>query len=695
MATLVRRLRLKNIRTYEDGEVVFPNGLILFEGDIGSGKSTLLLAIEFALFGLGNEKGTTLLRLGKDEGEVELTFEVGGKEVKVHRSLVRVERGTGRKGLKVPGGVKQEDCWIEESGKRYRYSPKEMKEAVLRILGYNEPVDPKAKSVIFRYAVYTPQEEMKEILNRPPEERLQTIRKALRLEEYKVARDNARILSRELRSIARLYSEEGKRLPEIDEELKKLEARSADLEARKKALDEELLDLDVEIKGYDYEADRLRDELEMLSGEAKKEEELRSSLNEAIAKIRTLDQLISTNRKKSEEIKRQRSEILSKLKKPDLELGVIDEKIKNVKGELERLTEEIGSRIQLFRTYSTLVERKVCPTCNQRVDNEEFLGRVSRLEGELRELKEKRSVIQKDLERLEAIRKEVSDYVNYSNMAEELYERLFDIEDQLERDEAERNELLKKVKDLQDKIEGARRAAEEYRLRRRELEKIEERKLETETKRRKVDQERVEVITELKNISLQRSLLEGEREKIKEKLSKAKRLMEYATWLDECFSVALERIELTILTGANREFNEEFSRFFGFMVEDPTKSVMVDEDFTPIVMQESYEQEVSNLSGGERTALALAYRLALNEIVRKRSGAEGGLIIMDEPTDGFSKDQVGKIGDLIRELGPTQAIIVSHERELESAADYIFRIQKENGKSRIYALGTGRNSFHG
>ncbi|MGC8936711.1 MAG: AAA family ATPase [Candidatus Methanomethylicaceae archaeon] len=350
---ILRRLRLKNIRTYEEGEIEFPNGMILFEGDIGSGKSTLLLAIEFALFGLGNEKGTTLLSLGKNEGEVELTFEVGGREVKVHRSLVRVERGAGRKGTAAPGGVRQEDCWIEEGGRMYRYSPKEMKEAVLRILGYNEPVDPKAKSVIFRYAVYTPQEEMKEILNSPPEERLQIIRKALRLEEYKVARDNARMLSKELRSIARIYSEDETRLPEVERELAEFGVKRAEFEGRAKRLEEELLDLDVEKRGYEDEAKRLREELEMLSGEAKKETELRVSLDDATARIKALEQRINANRKRSEDIRRQREGILSNLKKPDVGLQVVEERLKAIKERLDAVTEELGVKSQLFRTYSS------------------------------------------------------------------------------------------------------------------------------------------------------------------------------------------------------------------------------------------------------------------------------------------------------------------------------------------------------
>ncbi|MDH5811987.1 MAG: hypothetical protein QE160_06970, partial [Candidatus Verstraetearchaeota archaeon] len=561
--------------------------------------------------------------------------------------------------------------------------------------GYNEPVDPKAKSIIFRYAVYTPQEEMKEILNRPPEERLQIIRKALRLEEYKVARDNARMLSKELRSIARVYSEDGDKLPEIERGLEELKSKRRVLEERVKTLEEELLDLEVEIRGYEDEVKRTREELERLSGEAKREEELQAILDDANAKIKALEQRLKNNKGKAEEIRKQRDEILSRLKKPDLEPEVVQEELRKVKEKLNSVTEDLGEKSQLYRTYSSLVERKVCPTCNQRVDNEEFLGRLSRLKRELEEARDNKLQLQKDLERLETLSKEIQDYLNWSSRAEELDERLFDIEEQIGSEEEERKDLIIKVNDLQKKIEGARKAAEEYRALKSELERMEQEKRELEIKRRRTEQEKIEATAEIRSIDMQASLLERERESIKDRLARAKRLIEYATWLDECFGPALERIELTILMGANREFNEEFSRFFAFMVEDPTKSVMVDEDFTPIVMQETYEQEVSNLSGGERTALALAYRLALNEIVQKRSGAEGGLIIMDEPTDGFSKDQVGKIGDLIRELSPVQAIIVSHERELEGAADHIFRIQKENGKSRIYELGAGMSSPKG
>jgi exonuclease SbcC len=136
-----------------------------------------------------------------------------------------------------------------------------------------------------------------------------------------------------------------------------------------------------------------------------------------------------------------------------------------------------------------------------------------------------------------------------------------------------------------------------------------------------------------------------------------------------------------------QEFNQFFQQWFELLVEDPTKSARIDEDFSIIVEQDGYEQNVNYLSGGEKTSVALAYRLALNMIVRKvATSMESNLLILDEPTDGFSKEQLLKVQDILTELECPQVIIVSHERELESFADQIFRVSKENGISTIAAV---------
>ncbi|UCE58024.1 MAG: AAA family ATPase, partial [Candidatus Bathyarchaeota archaeon] len=134
---IIKSLKLKNIRSYENETIDFPLGALLFEGDIGSGKSTILLAIEFALFGLGDQKGASLLRTRTNEGSVALKFEVDGKECEVQRSLLR-------KGKSVHQG---QGYIVSIEGKKH-LSPTEIKQEILSILNFNEPLAPRAQSVI-------------------------------------------------------------------------------------------------------------------------------------------------------------------------------------------------------------------------------------------------------------------------------------------------------------------------------------------------------------------------------------------------------------------------------------------------------------------------------------------------------------------------------------------------------------------
>ena len=107
--------------------------------------------------------------------------------------------------------------------------------------------------------------------------------------------------------------------------------------------------------------------------------------------------------------------------------------------------------------------------------------------------------------------------------------------------------------------------------------------------------------------------------------------------------------------------------------------------FTPIILQRETEMDYEFLSGGERTAVALAYRLALNQIINSIMSKikTRGIIILDEPTDGFSEEQISKIRDILEELNAKQLIIVSHEQKIESFVDNVFKTTKEGDVSIV------------
>ena len=158
-------------------------------------------------------------------------------------------------------------------------------------------------------------------------------------------------------------------------------------------------------------------------------------------------------------------------------------------------------------------------------------------------------------------------------------------------------------------------------------------------------------------------------------------------WIREFFIPTIDKIEKQVLLSIQQNFNEIYRNWYSILIDDPTKESRIDENFTPIVDQDGYDQNINYLSGGEKTSIALAYRLTLNSLIRKETDSmKSNLLILDEPTDGFSKTQLSKVRELLDELHSPQIILVSHEKELETYVDNVFQVSKSEGHSRVTRL---------
>ena len=189
---ILKKIKLNNIRSYESQEIEFKEGSILLSGDIGSGKTSILLSIEFALFGLQpGQRGSALLRNGEKEGGVSIEFEVGGKNVLIERTL--------KKGKT----ISQDYAAITINGEKQEIAVTELKSKVLDLLNYPKEFS-KKQNLLYKFTVYTPQEEMKEIILQDSETRINALRHIFGIDKYKRIIENASILALKTREEKRI-----------------------------------------------------------------------------------------------------------------------------------------------------------------------------------------------------------------------------------------------------------------------------------------------------------------------------------------------------------------------------------------------------------------------------------------------------------------------------------------------------------
>ncbi len=668
---IIRRIDFKNIRSYSEATIDFPLGKTLFEGDVGSGKSSILMAIEFAFFGLGSETGGSLLKIGEKEGSVALVFDVDGQEYEIVRGLAR-------KGPR----VQQTEGRIRTQDEELDLSPTELKEKILEILKFNEAPDPKAQSRIYRYAVYTPQEDMKSILVMAPEDRLQILRRAFGIEDYRVAVGNSESIAREVKGRIR--------------DLRSAASEVDELRARKETEEQDLAGLKeraARMSGEEGRASRdlatLKDERERLRGD-----EIRlAALSKDVA---SHERSVRRLKEEQEEVRDEREQAEARLRKSETSVeGPRQAPGGRSRAELEEDAEELEERSkrlailkdradQKLVEYQSIIKEGRCPVCERPVEAHEFAEKERSKAAETAHLQGEAEECQAKLEQARKALEERRDYDSATERFALEEEALEEGRKRLEKAKDREKRLSEELEEAEDSLGEARKEQESLSGSSARLKKLEESISDGEEEVRRIGKELADTTAraEEKEKTLSEDLRRLER--AESAAEKAGNLAEYQIWLEDYFAPTVGAIEKEVMASVNQEFDSSFKRWFSMLIGDPQKEVRVDDNFTPIVAQDGYEQESEYLSGGERTSVALAYRLALNTLVQRVStGMKSNILILDEPTDGFSKEQLGSVREILDEVGCPQIIIVSHEKELESFADQIYRVTKSHGESRV------------
>ncbi|MDP2628804.1 MAG: AAA family ATPase [Nanoarchaeota archaeon] len=679
---ILKKIILKNIRSYENQEVNFASGSTLLSGDIGSGKTSILLGIEFALFGLQpGQRGSSLLRNGAESGGVLIEFEVDGKQIVIERTLKRGKT------------ISQDDCSITIDGEKREIAVTELKSEVLGLLNYPKEFS-KKQNILYKFTVYTPQEEMKQIILQDSETRINTLRHVFGIDKYKKIIENTSIIASKLR-------EEKRKKEGITDNLEqdKLNLVSKEIELGEKK--ENLLEAE---KEFSVKKDRRRyfqQEKDEVSKKIEEKRRLQQEIDKTRIFLSNKKETISENHKLMGEIEEQILQLESLSFDYD-EIKKLEEEILLLRKNKEKLNEQriemnsLSSSLNLKNEENRKLEQKfsnleICPTCLQSVEAVYRANVLNKVHSDSAENTRKISELQKEMLVIQENMKKIdSDIFLKEKKINEL--NLLKIKLQgIDEKKKRLGDMQKITVSLEKDIEILNHHIETLDNSVLELSKFDDVFLEKQKELDKSIEE--EQMAEIKVAELKKEIEVFSRhlEELKQNIEKTelvKKQLDYINsledWLSKRFIPLVSFVEKNVMIRLKSEFSHLFAEWFSMLVSD-SFNVSLNDDFTPIIEYQDYEIDYSYLSGGERTAIALAYRLSLNQIINSLLSKikTKDLVILDEPTDGFSDQQLDKMRGVLEQLNVNQLIIVSHEQKIEGFVENVLKFRKENGISRM------------
>jgi exonuclease SbcC len=678
----IKKIILDNIRSYEHQEINFPEGSVLLSGDIGSGKTSILLGIEFALFGLQpGQKGSSILRNGQVQGGVTIEFEIEDKTIILERTLKKAKT------------ISQDYCSISIDGEKKEVSVTELKNKVLELLNYPREFS-KKQNLLYKFTVYTPQEEMKQIILEDSETRINTLRHVFGIDKYKKILENASILIAKVREEKRVK----------DAITSNLEQDKLDIVSKEKELSEKSMDILSFEKDFLLKAEKRKKVQEEKEEIAKKIEE-KHKLQQEIEKTKlfrsTKEDTIYTNSRLITQLKSQIQELkdlnfdekeIAELEKENVALKVkkqeLNEKNINITGLIHSFNSKNADNEKVKEKLKHL---EVCPTCLQEVDPVYKSNVINQMDSDtslnmnsIKENTEKKDAIMEQLMKLDYESSIKEKRIQELKILKIRLQEMEDKEKHLATLEKTNVSLSKDLEMLDNQVELLKETVFD-------LNKFDN--LNEEKQKELTLALKEEKMAEIKVAELKREIEVFSRQinEMKERIKKTEQIKQQAhylsdleEWLSKKFMPIILIVEKNVFTKLKIEFSKLFSEWFSMLVSD-NFNVRLSEDFTPIIEQQDYELDYAYLSGGERTAIALAYRLALNQVINSFMSKikTKDLVILDEPTDGFSEQQLDKMRGVLEELNVSQLIIVSHEQKIESFVGKVIRFKKENGKSVV------------
>jgi len=687
-------VQLENIRSHVKSTVPFTRGFNCLVGGLGCGKSSVLYAVDFALFGdaIGSRSFEYLLREDANWGRVTVQFTQNGRTYKLIR-------GVKRKGKSITQNF-EELKLFEDEKLVASMKTDAIAEQFKAITGLDKE--------LYREIVWFRQEHLKELLDAAPRDRQRRLDELFGLSDYEVAWSNIAQYQRDYETERRVY--------EKDPDVSSLEKLCT--EYNKASEEYTLLEMDLEnstqnlaiakkaLEEADSKLKTLEEKRQIIEERKRKEAKLRADITNMTNTLASLTQRIEGKKailenlhQRQVSIDAQAEDYLSKLEQTGLptkqsvdsmhsSLAAIDDEISGLKADREatsRSMEEDKKRV------AALAQESKCPLCIQPLDGEYKTNLLSKIEQENRERDKTISQLKLQIETLQKTKSVASEA--YANL-QTCLTRVEELKNRLSEEEINLKNLLSEFEEKQtlEADLGLQLEQLQFEISRFDLSELDAARAQREQAFRQyyvVDSElrtkenRKEDL--FKRLDETKERIDVAQEK-RERMEKTRKTVEVLGAIRDAYRGIQPKLRSEFVKVLRNYIQQVLDGLVGG--EAPMLNVVVDDTYTPYVKSEAgVDREVSNLSGGERTLLAFAYRLGLGQLImQSRTGHGLSVLVLDEPTENLGSEDgsIERLAEAISRLKAIEQIIaVTHSEAFAAKGEHVVTVEKEAGVSKI------------
>lgn len=686
-------VQLENIRSHVKSTVPFARGFNCLVGGLGCGKSSILYSIDFALFGDPVGRGFDyLLREDATSGRVTIQFLQDGKSYRLIRALKRHGKGISQDFDELKLFMGEE---LISSTKNDAVA-----EQLKAVTGLDKD--------LFREIVWVRQEHLKEFLNLQPRERQRRLDELFGLSDYEAAWSNLAGYAREYDGERKVYEKDpdvagmGKLGEEYDRTAAEFSLAEIELlDISKKIVSAKKILEEANYRLGDLEQVRSQNE-ELRRKEAKMHADL-ANLQEATASLakeearkrsftEALRQRLNAMEKQMESLNSEIRELglsndcsIDVLKR---QVAAFDDQISKLKGEQEATMRNMQVD---EKRLSSLSSENRCPLCMQTLGGDYKKGLTERIMEENEGRKRTVDQLRHSIEELQQLRTKATDA---STTVQTLAPRIEEVKLRLQ-------EEVEALAGILAELAEKRRLENELRVQvnaiLQELGRFDVSKLEAAKTQRDLAFRQYYVLeSESRAKENRKRDLTKRVDEIKERIDLGQQKIERMKKIEKVIEIIedIRNAYRSIQPKLRSEFVKVLRSFVQQVLdslaggEGPSLNLSIDETYTPYVISEGkVERDVSNLSGGERTVLAFAYRLGLGQLImQSRTGHGLTLLLLDEPTEslGTEDGSVYRLAESIyRFKAIEQTIAVTHSDAFAEKAEHVVRLEKELGQSKI------------